>query len=155
MDSDFWPGWTPPAQDSFGHRQPLAQRDCTHAGASSQQLAGRILEIREALRHESRAPIPHIHDIQAPVAHSVGDCADCEPAPSTPVSNPGLRPLSPASFPSGSCARSRQDFSAGSGHSIRSANLDLQLFPTRMYLSCRLKVTQVNPKVSGLVGLVF
>ena len=24
-----------------------------------------------------------------------------------------------------------------------------------MCLSCRLKVTQVNPKVSGLVGLVF
>ena len=87
-------------------------------GPSSHQLAGRILELREALRHESRAPIPHIHDIQAPVAHSVGDYADCEPAPGTPVSGPGPRPLSLASFPSGSFAGSRQDFS-GSGHSIR------------------------------------
>ena len=36
-----------------------------------------------------------------------------------------------------------------------SANLVLLLFPTRMYLSCRLNVTHVNPKVSGLVGHVF
>ena len=68
------------------------------------------------MRRETRAPVPHIPDIQA---HSVGDCADCEPAPSTPVSFPGPRPLSLASFPSRPCARSRQDFSVGSGHSIR------------------------------------
>ena len=81
-------------------------------GPSSHQLACRILD---------RAPVPHIHSSQAPVASLVGICADL-PAPDISVPGPGPHPLSPASFSPGSSARFQQNSSGGS------AILDLQFF---------------------------
>ena len=108
-------------------------------GPSSHQLAGRILELREALRHESRAPIPRIHDIQQVLLFPALALALCHRPVFRLDHLPGLARTSPV-----------QVIQSGG-----SANFVLLLFPTRMYLSCRLKVTQVNPKVSGFVGLVF
>ena len=123
-----WFQWTPTSGPGGHHQLKTRLGIITHwrngtahiQGPSSQQLAGRILELREALKHETRVPTTDIPDIQAPVAHSVGDRADCvEPAPSTPGSIPAPRPLSPSSVHSRPRARSRQDFSVGSGQSIR------------------------------------
>ena len=118
-------------------------------GPSSHQLASRILELREALQHESRAPVPQNHFSQAPMAHLVGDCADYVPAPGTPVSSPGPRPSSPASFSPGSSARFQQKQAC----QFKTFNQEGARFS--IYCSCRLKVTQVNPQVSGCEDLVF
>ena len=97
-------------------------------GPSSHQLASRILELREALQQETRAPVPQSHFSQAPMAHLVGDCADHVATPDTPVPSPGPRPLSPASFSPGSSARFQQNTPASSRLSFRrSAILDLLL----------------------------
>ena len=124
-------------------------------GPSSHQLACRIVELREALQQETRAPVPHNHSSQAPMAHLVGNCANHVPAPDTSVPSPGPHPLSPASFSPGSSTRFQQNTPASSRRSSgRERDSRSTIFPTCMTRSCRLKVTQVNPKVSGLV-LVF
>ena len=86
-------------------------------GPSSHQLACRILELREALQQETRAPVPHNHSSQAPVAHLVGTCADHVPVPDTSVPVPGPHPLSPASFSPGSSTRFQQNTPASSRRS--------------------------------------
>ena len=140
---------TPSAQDRLGIINHWRNSTAHIQGPSSHQLASRILELREALQHESRAPVPQNHFSQAPMAHLVGDCADYVPAPGTPVSSPGPRPSSPASFSPGSSARFQQKQAC----QFKTFNQEGARFS--IYCSCRLKVTQVNPQVSGCEDLVF
>ena len=97
-------------------------------GLPSHQLACRILELREALQQETRAPAPHIHSGQDPVSSLVGNCADHLLAPDTCVLGPGPHPLSPASFAPGSTRFQQNTLPIQNFHPEQNTILDLFFF---------------------------
>ena len=129
VDSDIWPGWTPPVQDSLGHHRTLAQRDSAHSITLQPTTGGQNPRATRGTKaRDSRSYLRH-SPIRAGYQHS---WFHSWPPPSVPgqCSLKTTRQVSP-----GLLCRFRTFDQEG-------ARISISFMPP-------------DPKVSGLVVLIF